>query len=477
MSSPFDISKLLSKKAQEKGLESTELVTLTCREKISFVARLSFPGILSQISTILMQYIDAAMVGHLGAGASASIGLVSSSTWLISGFVNALGTGFSIKCAHAVGEGQREKVKKILFQSIFFCSFFSLCISFLFSFLSRPLPLWLGASSDTARDASSYFFVFVLSIPFFSLFYLLCGLLQSCGNMKAAGFVNIIMCFFDIAFNFLFIEVFSLGVTGAALGTCAAVFLSLLIIAFYVFFSQLKKGGVFYCENKDKNGECKNLKKRFLFYPDFMLLKEAVKLAFPLALESCAFSGALVLVTRIVAPLGDVALASNSFATTAESLCYMMGYGIQEAATVLVGQSTGARRKDLVKSFSKITVVAGILLMTLSGLLMFFICPYVFSFLTDEVDVQKLSCRVLRIELFAEPLFAASIVASGALRGMGDTLLPGIMNLCSIYIVRLLLSLFLVQSMGLEGIWIAMAVELSFRGIIFLLRLAKKIKN
>ena len=71
------------------------LTELSLRDKIRIVWELSVPGILAQISEIAMQYIDSAMVGSLGADASASIGLVSSSTWLIGGLISAAAGGSS----------------------------------------------------------------------------------------------------------------------------------------------------------------------------------------------------------------------------------------------------------------------------------------------------------------------------------------------------------------------------------------------
>ena len=84
--------------------------------------------------------------------------------------------------------------------------------------------------------------------------------------------------------------------------------------------------------------------------------------------------------------------------------------------------------------------------------------------------IRTLAAQVLRIELLAEPLFGASIVAAGALRGAGDTFVPSLMNLGSIWIVRLGLAMILVKSLGLHGMWIAMAVELCVRGCLMLYR-------
>jgi Na+-driven multidrug efflux pump len=106
------------------------------------------PGILAQISEILMEYIDAAMVGSLGASASASVGLVASTTWLFGGVLNATAAGFSVQVAHAVGAGNTEKSKSIFKQSL--CAALCAClpVALLGTLLAFHLPQWLGADSS-----------------------------------------------------------------------------------------------------------------------------------------------------------------------------------------------------------------------------------------------------------------------------------------------------------------------------------------
>lgn len=441
----FDLSELLNRNS-----------AVSLKKQIGFVWHLSIPGMMAQLSSILMQYIDAAMVGFLGARQSASIGLVASSTWFLGSLLHALCIGFTVQMAHLVGAGEKSKTKNLLFNALLTCICFSLFLLLLGTGISFKLPLWLGASDEIYSDAFWYFLIFCLSAPFYEIVYLLGGVQQCSGNMKLPGILNALMCLLDIVFNFLFIFVLNLGVKGAALGSaCSALSVALLFLYFTLFKSE-------YLKFTGHKG----------FFFDGSVVKKAVKLAAPVALESSAFSGALVVVTKMVSPLGAVSLAANSFATTAESLCYMPGYGISEAATTLVGQSFGAKRRDLVRSFSWITVFYGIVLMTVSGLAMYFACPFIFKFITPDPAIRALSVEVLRIELFAEPLFGASIVAMGALRGKGDTLVPSILNLFSLWIVRLSLSFVLVKNYALKGIWFAMAVELCFRGLIMLARLA-----
>mgnify|MGYP002854528953 CR=1 FL=1 len=440
----FDLSKLTANNSQ-----------ISIRQQLKFVWILSVPGILAQISSVLMQYIDAAMVGYLGANASASIGLVAPATWVIGGLIHAIGVGFTVQVAHVVGDGKKEQAKNILCQGILICLLFSIVMAAFSWGIHKRLPVWLGASKEIQSDASFYFLIFGLSSPFFEMVYLMSGMLQCSGNMRLPGILNALMCLFDIAFNWIFIYGLKMGVRGAALGSAA----SAVVIAAIITWLTLYKS------------EYLNLRGFKGFFWDCTCISKGIKIAVPVGVQNAAFSGALVIVSGIIAPLGAVALAANSFATTAESICYMPGYGIQEAATTLIGQSYGAKRKDLIRSFSWITVLAGMGVMALLGIVMYFICPFMFSLITPEKSIQLLATKVLRIELIAEPLFGAAIVCNGALRGKGDTLIPSILNLFSLWVVRLGLSLWLVKPFGLTGIWIAMAAELCFRGIILLIRL------
>ena len=175
--------------------------------------------------------------------------------------------------------------------------------------------------------------------------------------------------------------------------------------------------------------------------------------------------------TIIVAPLGNVAIAAHSFAITAESLCYMPGYGIGDAAATLIGQTFGAGRSALCRSFAHLTVGLGMSVMAAMGAIMYVFAPEMIALLSPVADIQALGASVLRIEAFAEPFFAASIVTYSICVGAGDTLRPAIMNLASMWCVRLTLAAYLARDYGLRGVWIAMAIELTFRGLLFLYRL------
>lgn len=308
--------------------------TMSAGQKVRLAVMLSVPAVVAQLSSIVMQYIDASMVGSLGAEASAAIGLVSTTTWLFGGLLSAAALG------------------TVLAETV--------------------VVAWL-------------------------LWYLRHGT----SHLRLAGLRGWRQSIADT-------------------------------------------------------------------------LRKAVKIGFPMGLEHGVICSAQIAITTIVAPLGVCSIAANSFAITAESLCYMPGYGIAEAATTLVGQSVGARRRDLTWSFAKITVGMGMAVMAVMGVLMYVAAPEIIGLMTPVDEIRRLGVMALRIEAFAEPMFAASIVAYGVCVGAADTLKPCLMNFLSIWAVRLTMAAWLAPTMGLRGVWIAMCVELTFRGAIFLVHLWRR---
>ena len=447
--------------------------------------RLAVPAILAQLTNIVMEYIDAAMVGQLGARASASIGLVASTAWLVGGLVSAAIHGFSVQVAHAVGAGDGKRSRSVLRQAITANLIFSAFLAVICVLLSGPLPALLGAEEMIRKDAAMYLKIYSIFLPVLSIQFLMAQMLQCSGDMKTPGIVSVLECVLNIVFNYLLIfpshavrlgsvtvrvPGAGLGVAGAALGTVLSISAAGIILTIATLFHArilaLFPSGSRLPEDSEAPGSVR-------WIPEASTLRKALRISLPIAGENTALSFAQVISTRIVAPLRSVAIAANSFAVTAEAFCYMPGYGIGMAATTMVGQAYGAGRKDLARSFAWMTTALGMILMAAGGAVMYFLCPYVFRFLTPDAQVQMLGVRVLRIELFAEPLFAATIVGSGALRGAGDTLVPAIISLVSIWGIRIVMASLLIPGLGLSGVWIAMVCDLSVRGILFLIRLAR----
>ena len=432
--------------------------SMTSREKLALITQLSVPSILAQISATVMFFIDASMVGHLGAKASAAIGLVESTGWLMGGLASAANMGFSVQVAHFIGASDFKAARRVLRQSLICCLIWALAISIIGIGISPFLPYWLGGTPEIIRDATLYFAIFAFCGIFFQMEGLAGSMLKCSGNMKIPSILNIGMCLMDVVFNYIFIYVMNLGVAGAALGTGLAM---LITAALMMYFLLMKS-------------EMLSLKGRWgSFKPKHTTVSTAIKIGAPMGLQHMLMGGSYVVSTLIVAPLGTIAIAAHSLAITVESLCYMPGYGIAEAATTLVGQGIGAGQKQLTHSFARMSVGLGMIVMSVMGVLMWIFAPELMSIMSPVDEVIAVGAESLRIEAWAEPMFAAAIVVNGVFIGAGDTLIPAVMSLCSMWFVRLTLAATLAPRYGLKGVWTAMAIELTLRGTIFLARLLK----
>ncbi len=419
------------------------------REYLKQVIKLSIPAVLAQISSIIMQYIDASMVGSLGAAATAAIGLVSSTTWLFGGLCVSAATGFSVQVAQLIGAEREKDAKDVLRHAILCTMVFGLIASAVGIGISSYLPVWLGGAEEIRGNASRYFLIYACALPAAQMRHTAGSALQCSGDMKVPSRLNIMMCGLDVVFNsFLIFPTrqislagilvtmpgAGMGVTGAALGTALAEAVTAVLMLYAVCFRskrlrlagrrQLCAAQADLSDGVSADGLSPEIPETFCFQPEY--LHTALRLALPMAFEHTVMCGAHIAETRIVAPLGTVSVAANSLAVTAESLCYMPGSGIGTAATTLVGQSIGAGKPERAKRYANLAVMLGV-----------------------------------------------SIVTAGALRGAGDTLIPSMINLASMWGVRITAASLLAPRLGLVGVWIAMCGELCVRGLLFLVRLLR----
>ena len=443
---------------------------MTRKELVLLTVRLALPAILAQVSSVVMQFADSAMVGRMGAVDSAAIGLIGSSSWLINSVTMSLGTGFMVQVAHRIGAQEARKARDVVKHGLLFSLAFCLLMTVFAEAIRDQLPVWLGGEPEVCVQSTRYWTVYMLGLPFMMLNYTACGMLQASGDIKVPSLMNIIMCGLNIVFNYFLIfpsrilavgsaQVFlpraGLGVVGAALGTILAeTVVAIITLAFLLLKSP---------DLRLRRGE------KTRFAPD--IISRAFRIAIPVAVEGMGMAGAQVAFTKIAATLGTFSIAANSFTLSAESICFMPAYGVQVAATTLVGQSIGAARKDMARKLAWLSVGLGMAMIAATALFMFLAAPVMIGVLTPVAEIQVISIACLRIVAIAEPFYCANVVANGSFRGAGYTLIPSIMVLASMWLVRIPLAAYIAPRYGLPGMWGAMAFELIFRGTIFLLHL------
>ena len=176
------------------------------RETAQVVLTLSIPSILEQMVVTAMEYIDAAMVGHIGAEATAAIGIVSSSTWLLHGILVGLYTAFSIQIAQYLGADRQQDARGVLRQSMLFNLLLGLGAAAFGIGISRFLPGWLGADVSLQANASAYFAIWSAALPFTMAMGMYTAMLRATGDALTPGLISVLVCMLDILFNFFLIN-------------------------------------------------------------------------------------------------------------------------------------------------------------------------------------------------------------------------------------------------------------------------------
>lgn len=442
-------------------LRSSSGMTRGEQTRLTFL--LALPSIFAQLSSCLMSYIDAAMVGALGSAQAAAVGLVSTTTWIFGSFCYANSSGFSVQMAHKCGSRDFAAARSLFRLGIRSVLVFSVGLAALGLAISGALPRWLGGEEILWEDASAYFAVYAAFLPVLQIENFCVMALVASGNTRVSGLASIVMCLLDVMFNYLFINIFGLGVMGAAIGTGLAILCAGAFLLYYV----LRRSRELATIRRQDEPATEDDAGRFSRPGSRAVLGNALRISSPLWLQNLVTRGAYIIATVLIAPLGTIAVAANSFAIIAEGFCYLPGYGMQDAATSLVGQSLGSGKPDLARGFARISIFSGAAMMGALAVVMWAGAPAIMDMLSDDPEVISLGARCLRIEAWAEILYGVSIVAYGCCVGAGGTLVPSLINLLCMWFVRIGLSMVLIPRFGLEGYWTAMAVELCLKGVIF----------
>jgi putative MATE family efflux protein len=451
--------------------EKPALLTLG-KTPVHTVLLLAWPAIIEQIMLSMVQYVDTAMVGAIGAQATAAVGLTSSTMWLINGIFNACGVGFSVLVAQYIGAGDLKRCRLIIRQSVLCVGFLGLLFTLFCQLIAGPLPSLLGADAAITGDATAYFRILTSVLLLQMGAAVFSAILRCAGDTRTPMVLNLSTNLLNILLNTLFIfgpsahqtpfgvlrlPGLGLGVRGAALASAV----SMGLVGFLLCAAALRQPGELRIRLQES------------WRPDRSVWQEAARYAVPVAVERATVTLGQIVFTAMVSRLGTVALAAHTLAVSAESITYLPATGISYAATSLVGQAKGAGLRKEAERFSYITMWMGIGLLGLTGVLLFFFSGPLVSIFTRDAAVIALGAGVLRIEALAEPFFGARIVLAGALRGAGDVRFQLWSGLACMWLVRLTVAwvMAFVFHWGLYGIWCGMAADITVNGLLFIWRL------
>ncbi|MBQ3587486.1 MAG: MATE family efflux transporter [Oscillospiraceae bacterium] len=449
---------------------SKSLIDETVKPSTTIIL-LAWPVFVEQVLSTLVHSVDTAMVGSLGAVATASVSISGTPMMLINGIVMSFGMGFTALIARMVGAQNFERARSLTRQALTTVFMLGIPMALICYVLSDDIPRWMGAAPDVLRLATGYNKIMAYGMIFRTLTMVLSAIHRGYGDTKTPMIVNTCVNLANVVGNYLLIyaphdvtlfgKTFHVwgagwGVNGAAASTTGTIAIGAIIMLCLVFFRPSRL--------------------QISIKDSFKLVKTDMQavttISIPLMLQRFVMGAASVVIASTVASLGTVAVASNSLAATIESFCYMPGFAFASAATTLTGQSLGAERPDLGERYVATCIKIASVAMGVGSLLLFIFSPQIISLFTPDAEVIKTGSQLVKLLATIQIPCAVADIFSGALRGAGDTKVPFLMTLVSMWGVRVLGATIFIRFMGLSIHWviIAMNTDNIVRMVLFWLR-------
>ena len=448
-----------------------EMATREGKTGLRTLWRLAWPAIVEQILTTMVSYVDTAMVGVLGAAGTAAVSVNTAAIWLANSLLIGTGVGYSVQVSNAIGAGDDEKVRRVLRQGVLAAAAVGLTGLLIFQCLAGFIPRWLGAEPEVLPQAVAYLRCYTLAMPFMAAGQIFGAILRCMGNTRAPLVFNTAANLLNVVLNFLLIyptrpaRIFGweIVIPGAGLEAAGAAIASA---------AALTAAGTAMLLAGTRQSERYRVHLRGGFRPEGDIIRQAVRLGLPSAVERATINLGQIAMTTVVASLGTVALAANQIAVTAEGLCYLPAYGISYAGIALVGQAVGAGSQKDAAAYGSLAARLGFLVSVITASTLFLLAPLLSGLFNSDAQVVEQAALMLRIVVFCEPCFALFIVLSGCLRGAHDVRVPMVVGLVCMWCVRVPLSYLLVYGaeLGLTGVWLAMDADLILRGVLCALR-------
>lgn len=402
------------------------------------VMSLSWPAILEQLLQTLVQYVDTAMVGRIGASASAAVGLTTTSVWLITSPLYAMSIGVIAYIAQAIGAKNFAHVKTAVVQAVWLVVIFGSFMGVVAAVISPHLPQWLGAEKEIQADASMYFLAITIPMIFRSSGIIMSAVLRAAGNTMTPMVVNAVMNVINVILNIILIPVYGVLGSGIATGISFAL------------------GGSFMFVSVCRNPLLSPLHTGFKF--NWPVMKMCVRVSVPAVGTRLVDCFGQVVYTMLVAKLGTLALASHIIALIAEEAFYVPAGGVQVAASTLSGNSVGEKDMNKFKNVAAMASLVSAAIVGALSILLFLFPVFVMTIFTNVPVVIETGSVLLRIVAVSEPFFAVLMVLEGVFNGAGYTKIPFLFTIISMWGVRITMTFTCVNilHLGLNSVWVCM---------------------
>ena len=432
----------------------------TFRAELGPTLRLALPLVLAELGWMSMAIVDTMMVGRLpnSAVAIAAVSLGGILVNVLAMFGGGLLIGLDTLVSQAFGSGQREDCHRSLLHGIYL------------SLVLTPLlmtPVWLFEPLLRAMSIAPD--VIALAVPYSKalawgtlpllLYFAVRRCMQAMDMVRPIAFALVTANLINAGGNWILIYgklgAPAMGTVGSGWSTAwARIYLSAVLISYLLWYDRRHRTRLLHTPIE----------------PDLRRIRRLIALGFPAAMQITLEIGVFALVTALIGRLGAVALASHQIALNTVSFTYMVPLGISSAAAVRVGQAIGRKDPQGAGDAGSTAIFLGAAFMTCMSIVLLIIPRWIARAYTPDRAIIHSTIFLLAAGAAFQLFDGIQTVATGALRGLGDTRTPMLCHFTAYWIIGLPLGAWLcfTRGWGAFGLWAGLSLALILIGIVLL---------
>lgn len=430
------------------------------RSTVPIILSLAIPAMIENILQVLLGTVDTYFIGRIGSEAIAGVGVTNLIMNIYISFFIAIGVGTTAIVSRSIGAKDIDRANRSVKQSIIIALGIGLVFGGLNLIFAREILSFLGADESVIRYALPYFLSVAVPCVFLCLMMVLSSSLRGAGDtktpMKVAIVSNIINIILDYILIFGIFNFQGLGILGAGIATTVSRVMGVLLLLLSV--------------NGNKTKIHIDLFRKWEL--DLDIIRSISRIGLPAGVEKLIMRYGQLVYGGLIITIGTKAYAAHNIAGTIEAYSYLPGMGFGVAAATLVGQHLGAKNPEEAKEFGLISNILATIFMIFMGVVFYVFAPFLAGIFSKDPQVISLVVKVLRIIALFQPFLCMTLVITSALQGAGDTKFPMYSTLFGIWGIRVLgvYILGIKLNLGLAGVWLAYALDITVRGTILLLR-------
>ena len=374
-------------------------------------------------------------------------------SFLLVGLFSGIFTGASVVISRYYGARDDAGVRTAVHTTVAFGLVAGVVITIAGVLLTPRLLIWMGTPESVLPNSILYFRIYFGGIIFVILYNTAAGIFQAVGDSRHPLYYLIVSSVVNVVLDLLFVAGFGMGVDGAALATVI---------------SQAASAALGFWRLCHTTGPYRIWFRKVRFHG--RTLRQLLTLGIPSGVQNSIIAIANVVVQSSINLYGPMAMAGCGSYSKIEGFGFLPINSFALALATFIGQNLGAKQYDRARRGARFGILCSLMMAEVVGVCINLLAPWLISLFNGDPQVIAFGTLQARTVTLFYFLLAFSHSVAGVMRGAGDTLVPSVINLATMWVVRIGLALILIKPLGLLGMWIAMAAELSTRGLLMLYR-------